>query len=86
MFEVVDCTESSGVSYLKCVRNRHAKTLLPIIQRVCLSGIILYSEQFASCFRLSEIGFEHFSVNHSDISYRFVSRDGIHTIHRGLLE
>ena len=43
MYGMVDCTQSPGVSYLECVPNRRAETLLSIIQRVCLPSTITYS-------------------------------------------
>ena len=76
---MVDTTKSPGISYLEYVPNRRAETLLPIIQRVCLPGTIIYSDQFASYLRLAEIGYDHFSVNHSDPEHRFVASDGTNT-------
>ena len=40
----------------------------------------IHSDQWCSYSKIEEkLGFEHKTVNHSDIQYKFVARDGTHT-------
>ena len=77
---MVNRTESPGISYLECVPNRRAESLLPIIQIVCLPGTTIYCDQIASYLRLAEVAFDHFSINHSDLEHRFIASDGTNTL------
>ena len=56
------------------------RTLLPIIQRVCLLGAIIYSNQLTSYLRLAQVGFDLFSVNQSDPEHRFIVSNGTNTL------
>ncbi|GFR95802.1 hypothetical protein ElyMa_004437700 [Elysia marginata] len=60
------------------VENRSEETLLPIIIiKHVAAGSIIYSDQWAAYGRLSEVGFQHGTVNHS---LHFVDpASGVHT-------
>ncbi|KAI5154118.1 hypothetical protein ENBRE01_3300 [Enteropsectra breve] len=65
-FGIVDTSYSPSLGYTLIVDQRNKRTLYPIIQRICLSGTIIHSDQrpaYAAIQR--ELGFETDSVNHS---------------------
>ena len=64
--------------YMEIVPDRHASTLLPIIQRVCEPGTTIISDQWAAYNKLEEIGFPHYTVDHSRFFVNPNSRE-IHT-------
>jgi len=48
------------------VPDRSANTLLPIINRVCRPGTVIYSDEWAAYRQIQErLGFAHEAVNHS---------------------
>ena len=47
VFGIVDTSTNPGIGYMEVVGRRDAQTLLPIVQRVCLPGTIIYSDQWA---------------------------------------
>ena len=51
--------------FFEFVEDRTAETLLEIIQRRIVGGSIICSDEFRSYRRLSELGYEHQTVNHS---------------------
>jgi transposase-like protein len=68
---------SPGFSNLEIVDKRCADTLLPIIGKVCMERSVIHSDGWAAYHRISELGFEHTTVNHS---LHFVDPvTGIHT-------
>ena len=57
--------QRGGDVYMIPVVKRDADTLLPIIQSWCPQGAIINSDCWAAYNRLDQIGFEHYTVNHS---------------------
>lgn len=78
VFGIADVSYSPARFYMEVVDDRSAETLLPIIERVCRPGSIIYSDSWSAYRRIQErIGFEHFRVNHS---VNFVDPEtGVHT-------
>ena len=73
---MVGKTESPDLVYLEHVPNRRTETRLPIIQKyIFQERYIIYNDQCASFLRLTEGGFDHFSVNNSDPGYKFIASD-----------
>ena len=58
------------------VPNRTRDQLLPIIQEYVLPGSIIWSDTWRPYFCLSDYGYNHQMVNHSE---EFVRNDGVHT-------
>ncbi|KAG0439534.1 hypothetical protein DMUE_2368, partial [Dictyocoela muelleri] len=50
--------------YVEVVPNRRRETLLPIIERICRPGTIIWSDEWRSYNNLS-LNFHHETVNHS---------------------
>ena len=74
---MVDTSSSPAISYLQLVEKRDAETLLPIIARVVQPGSIVRSDQWRAYSRISELGYQHQTVNHS---LNFVDPEtGVHT-------
>ena len=48
------------------MENRDSETLLSIIKKHVKKGSIVYSDCWKGYYKLKEIGFEHYTVNHSD--------------------
>jgi transposase-like protein len=65
VFGIADTSFQPAKVYLKVVDDRSANTLIPIIQRVCISKTIIYSDQWRSYNRLASLGINHQNVNHS---------------------
>ena len=64
-------------NFVRIINDRSANTLLPIINEVCLPGTVIYSDQWRSYNRISQLGFVHSTVNHS---LRFIDPEtGAHT-------
>lgn len=51
--------------FLVCVERRDAGTLIPIIEKHIEKGTKIMSDCWAAYSKLSEIGYEHETVNHS---------------------
>ena len=66
------------------VPDRSANTLLPIINRVCRPGTVIYSDEWAAYRQIQErLGFAHEAVNHSVC---FVDPNtGVHTQNVGIM-
>ena len=64
--------------YMEIVKNRLATTLIPIVQRMCEPGTTIISDQWAAYNKLEEVGFPHFTVDHSRFFVNPQSRE-IHT-------
>jgi hypothetical protein len=65
-------------NYMEVVSKRTAGVLLPIIQKVCEPGTTVISDQWPAYNRLAEIGFPHYTVDHSRFFVNPHSRE-IHT-------
>lgn len=64
--------------YMELVKNRTADILLPIIQKVCEMGTTVISDQWSAYQKLTELGFPHYTVDHSRFFVNPTSRE-IHT-------
>ena len=51
--------------YMEVVQNRFASTLIPIIERICTPGTTIISDQWAAYNKLEDIGFPHYTIDHS---------------------
>lgn len=78
VFGLVDTSYRPGKGFMCIVPNRTQATFLPIIQRVCLPGSIIWSDQWRGYMNLSTfIDLDHFTVNHRQ---GFVNRaNGVNT-------
>nr|XP_047123618.1 uncharacterized protein LOC124806602 [Hydra vulgaris] len=63
IFGAFDVTSKKG--YLRRVEDRTAQTLVPIIQQWVAPGSIIHSDQWASYTNLNNLGYNHFTVNHT---------------------
>ena len=61
---------------MELVQDRSAATLLPIIQKYCLQGSIIYSDKWKAYQSLASLGYVHRTVNHSK---EFTGPDGTTT-------
>lgn len=64
--------------YMQVVQCRNAKTLIPIIQERCELGCTIISDQWSAYNKLAELGFPHYTVDHSRFFVNPHSRE-IHT-------
>lgn len=55
----------SGDMFLVTVKTRDAKTLLKIIHENILPGTTIYSDCWKAYNKLNDVGYEHYTVNHS---------------------
>lgn len=65
-------------NYMEVVSKRTASVLLPIIQNVCEPGTTIVSDQWPAYNKLAELGFPHYTVDHSRFFVNPSSRE-IHT-------
>ena len=65
-------------NYMEVVSKRTAGVLLPIIEKVCEPGTTIISDQWPAYNKLAEIGFPHYTVDHSRFFVNPNSRE-IHT-------
>ncbi|KCZ78687.1 hypothetical protein H311_00278 [Anncaliia algerae PRA109] len=73
VFGIVDTSFSPAKGYMEIVPDRSARTLLPIIRKVCKPGTIIHSDEWSAYGQIqSQLGFIHKTVNHS---YYFVDPD-----------
>ena len=63
-------------AFVRMVPNRTRATLIPIIEERIAQGSRVHSDQWAPYNVLSEMGYDHHTVNHS---VEFVAADGTHT-------
>ena len=68
------------LNYMEVVPKRTTKHLLPIIQKACEPGTTIISDQWAAYNKLADLGFPHFTVDHSRFFVNPHSRE-IHTQH-----
>lgn len=78
VFGLVDTSVYPSKGYMTLVPDRKASTLLPIIREVCKPGTIVHSDEWRAYSRIhDELGFEHYTVNHS---LTFINHNnGVHT-------
>jgi transposase-like protein len=65
-------SQSNGKCYFEVVPNREATTLLAIIYEKVASGSTIYSDCWSSYEKISKLGFQHHTVNHT---YNFLDPD-----------
>ena len=77
IFGMVDTTYVPARGFMTLVKNRSAKSLLPIIQEHVREGSIVYTDCWAAYNNTKSLGLQHETVNHS---LHFVNPDtGVHT-------
>jgi len=78
VFGIADTSFTPAKCYMEIVPDRKARTLLPIIRRVCILGTTIQSDGWAAYAGIEqELGFEHKVVNHKQ---NFVDPiTGVHT-------
>jgi hypothetical protein len=76
VFGIVDTSFTPGLGYMEFVERRDKQTLLPIIERVCRPGTIVYSDGWAAYPTIRERGYGFDWVNHAK---NWVSSTGVHT-------
>ena len=64
--------------YMEMVKNRTSENLLPIIRKICEMGTTVISDQWSAYQKLTELGFPHYTVDHSRFFVNPSSRE-IHT-------
>lgn len=57
---------TTGKFFLVPVEKRDKETLIPIIQKYILPGTTIISDCLAAYDELKDIGFDHYTVNHSE--------------------
>lgn len=65
IFGIVDNSTSPSKYYVERVLNRSAEVLLPIINRICRDGSIIWSDEWRAYNNIKALGFDHHKVNHS---------------------
>ncbi|KKO74301.1 hypothetical protein AAJ76_85000523 [Vairimorpha ceranae] len=76
---MVDTSYLSARGYMEIVAQRDKTTILYTFQRICLPGMIIYSNQWAAYKDITSLEVQHYTVNRS---LNFVDFDyGVHTQH-----
>ena len=69
------------------LENVQQKTIQPIISRVVIKGSTFYTDEYNIYDRLTQWGYDHHTVNHSQSEYaRDADGDGFHEIHVNTME
>jgi len=78
VFGIADTSVSSARVYMEIVPDRSARTLLPILKKVCRPGTIIHSDGWRAYANIEkDLGLQHKVVNHK---YNFVDpMTGTHT-------
>jgi hypothetical protein len=63
--ELIGLKQGSDCRYFY-VQRRDRNTLLPIIQRECETGSVIYSDEWPAYGNLNAIGYSNFMVNHQE--------------------
>lgn len=79
-FGIVDTSYSPAKGYVQIVEDRSRATLFEIINKICLPGTIIHSDEWRAYSTITrDLGFQHLTVNHS---VNFVNPEtGVHTQH-----
>jgi transposase-like protein len=67
-----------------CVPNRKGETLLPIIQERVVPGTVICSDEFSTYKKLTSLGYDHRTVNHSDEEYVRLDPDSVSVTTNGI--
>ena len=65
VFGMVDTSTQPAIGYMELVPDRSAATLLPIIRRHVLPGTTIRSDMWRAYNGISQMGYNHETVNHS---------------------
>lgn len=61
VFSIYDTSKELG--HIKLVDDRRAETLIPLIQKYVVTGSTIHSDQWPAYDRLSQLGFNHLTLN-----------------------
>ena len=79
--------QRNGDVVIQMVPNVQQATIQPIVTRTVQAGSRLYTDEFDIYHRLTEWGYDHKTVNHSQGEYaRDEDGDGFHEVHVNTLE
>lgn len=79
--------QRDGEVVIQMLQNVQQKTIQPIIARVVAQGSTLYSDEYTIYDRLTQWGYDHQTVNHSQAEYaRDEDGDGFHEVHVNTME
>ena len=79
--------QRGGEVVIQMLENVQQKTSQPIISRVVAKGSTFYTDEYTIYDRLTQWGYDHHTVNHSQSEYaRDEDGDGFHEIHVNTLE
>jgi transposase-like protein len=79
--------QRGGEVVIQMLQNVQQKTIQPIIARVVAQGSTLYTDEYTIYDRLTQWGYDHHTVNHSQAEYaRDEDGDGFHEGHVNTME
>jgi transposase-like protein len=79
--------ERSGEVVIRMLANVQQTTIAPLVQATIVPGTTVFTDEYNIYNRLSEWGYEHKTVNHSQGEYaRDEDGDGFHEVHVNTME
>ncbi len=79
--------QRSGEVSIKMLANVKQTTIAPLIKSTIVAGTMVYTDEYNIYHRLSQWGFQHKTVNHSQGEYaRDEDGDGFHEVHVNTME
>ena len=84
---VLGLMQRGGEVVIHMLENVQQKTIEPIINRVVAKGSTFYTDEYTIYDRVTEWGYDHHPVNHSQAEYaRDDDGDGFHEVHVNTME
>lgn len=84
---ILGLIQRGGEVVIHMLENVQQKTIQPIIKRFVAKGSTLYTDEYAIYNRVTEWGYDHHTVNHSQAEYaRDEDGDGFHEVHVNTME
>jgi transposase-like protein len=79
--------QRSGEVSIKMLPNVKQTTIAPLIKSTIAAGTMVYTDEYNIYHRLSQWGYQHKTVNHSQGEYaRDEDGDGLHEVHVNTME